>query len=43
MRDEPLLLDYHNITPPQYFETWNPETGLLLAQGRAQLARLAPR
>jgi glycosyltransferase involved in cell wall biosynthesis len=42
-RDEPLLLDYHNITPPEYFETWAPETGLLLAQGRAQLARLAPR
>ncbi len=42
-RDEPLLLDYHNITPPEFFETWAPETGLLLAQGRAQLARLAPR
>jgi glycosyltransferase involved in cell wall biosynthesis len=42
-RDEPLLLDYHNITPPEYFETWAPETGLLLAQGRAQLSRLAPR
>jgi glycosyltransferase involved in cell wall biosynthesis len=42
-RTEPLLLDYHNITPPEYFEAWAPETGLLLAQGRAQLARLAPR
>ncbi|HEY3832154.1 MAG TPA: glycosyltransferase family 4 protein [Acidimicrobiia bacterium] len=42
-RDEPLLLDYHNITPPEFFEAWNPETGLLLAQGRAQLARVAPR
>ncbi len=42
-RDEPLLLDYHNITPPEFFETWAPETGLLLAQGRAQLSRLAPR
>jgi glycosyltransferase involved in cell wall biosynthesis len=42
-RDEQLLLDYHNITPPEFFETWNPETGLLLAQGRAQLTRLAPR
>lgn len=42
-RDEPLVLDYHNITPPEFFEVWAPETGLLLAQGRAQLARLAPR
>jgi glycosyltransferase involved in cell wall biosynthesis len=42
-RPEPLVLDYHNITPPEYFEVWAPETGLLLAQGRAQLARLAPR
>lgn len=42
-RDEILLLDYHNITPPEYFEAWQPETGLLLAQGRAQLAKLAPR
>jgi L-malate glycosyltransferase len=42
-RAEPLVLDYHNITPPEYFEVWAPETGLLLAQGRAQLTRLAPR
>ncbi len=42
-RSEPLVLDYHNITPPEYFEVWAPETGLLLAQGRAQLTRLAPR
>lgn len=42
-RPEDLLLDYHNITPPEYFEHWAPETALLLAQGRAQLARLAPR
>ena len=42
-RDETLVLDYHNITPAGYFETWAPETGLLLAQGRSQLARLAPR
>ena len=41
-RAETVVLDYHNITPPEYFETWAPETGLLLAQGRSQLARLAP-
>ncbi len=41
-REETLVLDYHNITPGKYFETWAPETGLLLAQGRSQLARLAP-
>jgi glycosyltransferase involved in cell wall biosynthesis len=42
-RPEAVVLDYHNITPPEYFEVWAPETGLLLAQGRAQLTRLAPR
>lgn len=40
-RTETLVLDYHNITPPEYFESWAPETGLLLSQGRSQLGRLA--
>jgi glycosyltransferase involved in cell wall biosynthesis len=42
-RPERLVLDYHNITPPEFFEAWAPETALLLAQGRAQLTKLAPR
>lgn len=42
-RAEPLVLDHHNITPPEFFEAWAPETALLLAQGRAQLTKLAPR
>ena len=41
-RPETKVLDYHNITPPEFFEAWQPETGLLLAQGRAQLSKLAP-
>jgi glycosyltransferase involved in cell wall biosynthesis len=43
VRPERLVLDYHNITPPEYFEVWQPETALLLARGRSQLTRLAPR
>ena len=42
-REETLVVDYHNITPAEFFETWAPETGLLLAQGRSQLARIASR
>ncbi len=41
-RSETLVLDYHNITPAEYFDTWAPETGLMLSQGRSQLAKLAP-
>ena len=24
-RPEPLMVDYHNITPPEYFDRWAPE------------------
>ncbi|MCZ7531679.1 MAG: hypothetical protein M5U31_15900 [Acidimicrobiia bacterium] len=42
-RPEPLIVDYHNVTPPEYFEAWQPEVSVLLAAGRRQLAALAGR
>lgn len=42
-RPEPLLLNYHNITPAELFAPWEPHVGVELAAGRRQLAELAPR
>jgi glycosyltransferase involved in cell wall biosynthesis len=42
-RDEPLLVDYHNITPASYFAKWEPVVAGALAKGRRQLADLEPR
>jgi len=42
-RPEPLLLDYHNITPVEMFAPWEPVVAAVLRRARAQLARLAPR
>jgi glycosyltransferase involved in cell wall biosynthesis len=42
-RAEPLLLDYHNITPPEFFEGWEPHAAIRMAAGRRQLAPLAAR
>jgi glycosyltransferase involved in cell wall biosynthesis len=41
-RPEPLILDYHNITPAELFEPWEPHIAVELAAGRSQLAELAP-
>ena len=41
-RPEPLVLDYHNITPAALFEAWEPAVGTELAAGRRQVAELAP-
>jgi glycosyltransferase involved in cell wall biosynthesis len=38
-----LVVDYHNITPPAWFEGWEPALADGLAWGRAQLRRLAQR
>ncbi|HZQ58823.1 MAG TPA: glycosyltransferase family 4 protein [Acidimicrobiales bacterium] len=38
-----LVVDYHNITPPEWFAGWEPSVAYGLAWGRAQLRRLAPR
>jgi glycosyltransferase involved in cell wall biosynthesis len=36
------LLDYHNVTPHEFFDPWAPEIAGLLVSGRHQLADLAP-
>ncbi len=42
-RPEPLMLNYHNMTPPEFFYGWEPTLGAELAFGRRQLARLCRR
>ena len=42
-RSEPLVVDYHNITPHDVFGRWEPTIGPELAKGREQLAQLAGR
>ena len=37
-RDAPLIVDYHNITPPRLFEAWEPRIARELDDGRRQLA-----
>lgn len=38
----PKLLVHHNVTPPEFFAPYRPEFAPLLAQGREELAKLAP-
>lgn len=42
-RPEPLILDYHNVTPAAMFEAWEPSSAIRMAAGRRQLAPLAAR
>ncbi|GAC1595684.1 MAG: glycosyltransferase family 4 protein [Acidimicrobiales bacterium] len=42
-RPRRLVVDYHNITPPVWFETWEPGLAYGLGWGRAQLRRLGRR
>ncbi len=42
-RDEPVIVDYHNITPASFFARWEPAIAGVLASGRRQLAALQPR
>lgn len=42
-RNQRLVLDYHNMTPPEFFDPWEPAVGAELYHGRRQLARLARR
>ncbi|MDG1878646.1 MAG: glycosyltransferase [Acidimicrobiales bacterium] len=42
-RNEPLVIDYHNLTPAALFEPWEPHISAELDFGRRQLARLARR
>ncbi len=39
-RNEPLILNYHNITPASFFESWEPVAAIRLAAGRRQLRPL---
>ncbi len=42
-RDEPLVLDYHNVTPESFYEGWEEHTTEKVALAREQVALLAPR
>ena len=42
-RSEPLVLDYHNVTPESYYEGWEEHTRAKVALARQQVAALAPR
>ena len=42
-RDEPLVLDYHNVTPESFYEGWEEHTAAKVALARRQVAALAPR
>ena len=42
-RPEPLVVDYHNITPAKFFDEWDPPILHAVEWGRSQLAALAPR
>lgn len=42
-RNEPLVLVYHNVTPPEFFEPYDVAFAELLALGRREVARLQPR
>jgi glycosyltransferase involved in cell wall biosynthesis len=42
-RPEELVIDYHNITRPELYEPWEPDTARRSADALDQLSRLAPR
>jgi glycosyltransferase involved in cell wall biosynthesis len=42
-RDEPLVINYHSITPPRYFEPWNNGIARLQVGAQHELALMAPR
>lgn len=39
---QPLVVDYHNITPYSYFTRWDPASAKRAKRSRTQLAELAP-
>ena len=39
---QPKIVNYHNITPPAFFEPWEPTVATVLDMGLRQLADLAP-
>ena len=42
-RPEPLIVDYHNITPAKFFDEWDPPILHAVEWGRNQMATLATR
>jgi L-malate glycosyltransferase len=42
-RTEPLVLDYHNVTPESFYAGWEDHTTAKVALAREQVAALAPR
>ena len=42
-RHEPLVLDYHNVTPETFYEGWEDHTVAKVTLARRQVAALAPR
>ncbi|MCU1459477.1 MAG: glycosyltransferase [Actinomycetia bacterium] len=42
-RPEPLVVNHHNVTPPEFFDRWEPAVAPGLRTGRYQLADLAAR
>lgn len=42
-RGEPLVIDYHNLTPASFFHRWDMAVANAVNWGRAQLSMLAPR
>jgi len=42
-RPEPLVLDYHNVTPASYYEGWEEHTAAKVSLAADQVAALAPR
>jgi glycosyltransferase involved in cell wall biosynthesis len=42
-RHEPLVLNYHNVTPARYFSVWEPSVASDLARARLQIRSLADR
>src|SRR4029077_4324389 len=42
-RPEPLVVNYHNITPAQYFRAWEPGPAHGLGWGRGQLKDMRDR
>ena len=42
-RTEPLVLDYHSVTPESFYVGWEDDTSAKVALARTQVAALAPR
>ena len=41
-RPEPKVVNFHNITPPEFFAPWNPGVAAEVQAGRRQVQQLAP-